>query len=183
MGRKLTANPVIGLFRNHLWTGVWILLLWTGPGAAGQLVFPEWTHPAFPHTSPYSICARSGSRPHSATCTAAPEDVSIATLLAHGADYHQQLVRVRGRITQPELHLDESQLFFDFVFRLADAGESLVVFGRHNRTQGAPPISLDRSVEVIGVFWKQRTMHDTQVTNTIEAFSVVPYPSLIPDSA
>lgn len=173
----------MGLFRHHLLTGIWTLLLWAGSGAAEQPVFPESPHLPWLSSSPYSICTQPSSRRPSATCTSAPEDVSIATLLAHGADYHQQLVRVQGRITQPELHLDESQLFFDFVFRLADAGESLVVFGRHNRTQGAPPISLDRSVEVIGTFWKQRTMHETQVTNTIEAFSMAPYPSLIPDSA
>jgi hypothetical protein len=69
------------------------------------------------------------------------------------------------------------------VFRLADGDQSIVVFGQHDRTQGAPSIALDLSVEVIGVFWKERVLHESHIINTIEAVAVAPYPSLIPDNA
>jgi hypothetical protein len=91
-------------------------------------------------------------------------------------------VAVRGIVTQPELHLDESELFISFVFRLADGNQSVVVFGRHDRTQGPPSISLDLSVEVIGVFWKERDLHESHISNTIEALTVDPYPPLIPEN-
>lgn len=104
-------------------------------------------------------------------------------LLNHPASYHQRLVAVRGVVTQPELHLDDSELAIRFVFRLAEGEQSLVIFGQHDRTQGSPSISLDLSVEVIGVFSKERELNGSHVTNTIEAFTVSPYPSLVPDNA
>lgn len=104
-------------------------------------------------------------------------------LLSQPASYHQQLVAVRGVVTQPEMHLTDSELAIRFVFRLAEGEQSIVVFGQHDRTQGSPSISLDLSVEVIGVFWKEREMNASRVFNTIEALTVSPYPSLIPDSA
>ncbi|MDR4482915.1 MAG: hypothetical protein R3B95_06685 [Nitrospirales bacterium] len=117
------------------------------------------------------------------TFTTSPEQVSIAMLLSHPASYHQRLVAIRGVVTQPELHLDDSELVIRFVFRLVDGGQSIVIFGQHDRTQGSPSISLDRSVEVIGVFWKERELNASLVINTIEALTVSPYPSLIPDNA
>lgn len=104
-------------------------------------------------------------------------------LLGQPASYHQQLVAVRGVITQPEMHLDDSELIIHFVFRLAEGEQSIVVFGQHDRTQGSPSISMNLSVEVVGVFWKERELNASHVFNTIEAFTVSPYPSLIPDKA
>jgi len=104
-------------------------------------------------------------------------------LLSHPASYHQRLVAVRGVVTQPELHLDDSELALRFVFRLAEGEQSIVIFGQHDRTQGSPSVSLDFSVEVIGVFWKERELNGSHVINTIEAHTVSPYPSLVPDSA
>ena len=120
---------------------------------------------------------------HSSTFTTTPEQVSITKLLSHGAAYHQRLIAIRGVVTQPELHLDESELVIRFVFRLAEGDQSIVVFGQHDRTQGAPSISLDLSVEVIGIFWKERELNASHVFNTIEALTVLPYPSLVPDNA
>lgn len=172
-------------FIKSLWTGAWIFVFLAGNAMTN--------HPLLPGSAqrleldlPLSTCSKcrqlsQWSRP--STFTTPPEPVSIASLLNHAADYHQRLVAVRGHVTQPELHLDESELFINFVFRLADGDQSVVVFGRHDRTQGAPSISLDLSVEVIGVFWKERDLNSSQVTNTIEALSVAPYPSLIPENA
>ncbi len=67
-----------------------------------------------------------------------------------------------------------NQSCHNFVFRLAHGDQSIVIFGRHDRTQGAPSISLDLSVEVIGVFWKERELNSSHITNTIEAHSVSP---------
>lgn len=171
-------------FPNNLLTGVWILLLLAGTGSAHRPVFLSgFTQEPGSLPSPLSYLSPPYSRYRLSTFTILPEHVSIASLLSNGADYHQRLVAVRGLVTQPELHLDSSELFVNFVFRLADEEQSVVVFGRHDRTQGAPSISLDLSVEVIGVFWKERDLHGSHVTNTIEAFAVTPYPSLIPESA
>ncbi len=104
-------------------------------------------------------------------------------LLSQSKDYHKQLVSVRGQITQPELHLDETELYVDFVFRLAQGDHSIVVYGRHDRTLGAPPIMIDRSVEVTGIFWKEQERAGTTVFSVLEATSVLPYPSSIPGSA
>lgn len=117
------------------------------------------------------------------TLSAPAEQVTITDLLANSQDYHQQLVLVRGRIIQPELHLDETELYVDFVFRLSQADHSLVVYGRHDRTQSAPPIIINRSVEVIGIFWKEQDRNGMTIFNALEAFSVTPYPSSTPESA
>lgn len=177
-------GPSMTPFPKSLLTGIWSLLLLTGTGSDHPPIFlTEATQEPDSLPSPLSILSEPFSGYRLSTFTIPPEHVSIAGLLSHGADYHQRLVAVRGRITQPELHLDSSELFFNFVFRLADEDHSVVVFGRHDRTQGAPSISLNLSVEVIGVFWKERELHGSQVTNTIEAFAVTPYPPLIPESA
>ena len=136
-----------------------------------------------PLATAHSMLRQHSPWPRPYTFTTPPEPVSIDSLLRHGAHYHQRLVAIRGHVTQPELHLDESELFVNFVFRLADGDQSVVVFGRHDRTQGALSISLDLSVEVIGVFWKERELNSSHITNTIEALSVSPYPTLIPENA
>jgi hypothetical protein len=112
-----------------------------------------------------------------------PQPVSITDLLTNSQAFHQQLVSVRGHIIQPELHLDETELYLDFVFRLSQGTHSLVVYGRHDRTQGAPPIIINRSVEVIGTFWKEQNRKGLAIFNALEAVSVTPYPSPIPESA
>lgn len=119
---------------------------------------------------------------HLETFNIAPQQVSITDLLTNSQAYHQQFVSVRGRIIQPELHLDESELYLDFVFRLSQGNQSLVVYGRHDRTKGAPPIIINRSVEVIGTFWKEQDRKGLVIFNALEAFSVTPYPSSIPEN-
>jgi len=171
-------------YSKHLLIGTWIVVLLVGTGHAQRPAFPLEADQKFISTpfTPWLLWPLSPRLPTS-TFTTSPEHVSIARLLSHGSDYHQRLVAVRGVVTQPELHLDDSELFVNFVFRLADGDQSLVVFGRHDRTQGAPSISLDLSVEVIGVFWKDRELNASHVSNTIEALTVTPYPSLVPDNA
>lgn len=171
-------------FSKSLLTGVWVLLLLAGTGKANRPVFPpeSYEEPGFGPSTP-SVLSKPFSRSRLSTFNIPPEHVSIANLLSQGAHYHQRLIAVRGVVTQPELHLDETELFINFVFRLSDGEQSVVIFGRHDRTQGAPSISLDLSVEVIGVFWKEREFAESHVINTIEAITVTPHPPLIPDNA
>jgi hypothetical protein len=171
-------------FLKSLVSGAWLLLLLSGTGTAHPLASPTWSGQPLSVSPPYiSFPWQFAPQLRVSSFTIPPEHVSISTLLEHPADFHQRLVTVQGIVTQPELHLDESQLFLNFVFRLADSGQSIVVYGRHDRTQGPPSISLDLSVEVIGVFWKERDLNDSRITNTIEAFAVAPYPPLTPESA
>ena len=171
-------------FSKSLLTGFWILLLISGTGNTHQPAFlTESNQNLLSSPLTLSLLQQPPPRPRPATFTTQPEHVSITTLLNDGADFHQRLVAVRGLVTQPELHLDESELFINFVFRLAEGDQSVVVFGRHDRTQGAPSISLNLSVEVIGVFWKERDIDNAHITNTIEALTVSPYPPLVPDNA
>ena len=171
-------------FSKGLWTGAWLLVLLAGIGNAQWPIFPTASNQDFvPLPLPFSFLRQASTHPRLPTINTQSEHVSIASLLSNGADYHQRLVTVRGLVTQPELHIDESELFINFVFRLAHENNSVVVFGRHDRTTGAPSISLDLSVEVIGVFWKERDLNNSHITNTIEALSVVPYPSLTPENA
>ncbi len=122
------------------------------------------------------------AHPQLATFGTPPQQVSIPALLTQSGDYHQQLVSVRGQITQPELHLDETELYLDFVFRLTQGAHSIVVYGRHNRTLGAPAIIIHHSVEVTGIFWKEQDRAGTTVFNVLGATSVAPYPSSVPRS-
>ena len=173
------------IFSKVLLIGGWTALLFGGTDITHQ--------PAFPlEVSREKIASVPSTprplrpllfRPPSPTFTTSPKPVSIAMLLNQPASYHQQLVAVRGVVTQPEMHLTDSELAIRFVFRLAEGEQSIVVFGQHDRTQGSPSISLDLSVEVIGVFWKERELNASRVFNTIEAHTVSPYPPLIPDSA
>jgi hypothetical protein len=111
------------------------------------------------------------------------ELVSIANLLSDPNLYHRKIVKVRGIVTQPELHLEESGLFIRFVFVLKDAEDSLIVFGHHDRTQGNIQIETNKMVEVIGIFWKERTANDHHFRNNLEAMIVKQYPPLEPNTA
>jgi hypothetical protein len=119
---------------------------------------------------------------HPTTFSTQPRQVSITDLLTNSQDYHQQLVTVQGLITQPELHLDETELYLDFVFRLAQDKDSIVVYGRHDRTRGPPSIIINHTVEVIGIFWKEQDRSGSRIFNALEAISVTPYPSPIPEN-
>lgn len=165
--------------------GAWIAVLFVGTGYAHRSAFPLEATQEFITSAPVTPSLLWPLTPPlpASTFTTSPEQVSIAMLLSHPTFYHQRLVAVRGVVTQPELHLDESELAVRFVFRLAEGEHSLVTFGRHDRTQGSPSISLDLSVEVIGVFWKERELNGSHVINSIEAHTVAPYPSLVPDNA
>jgi len=110
-----------------------------------------------------------------------PDVVTIETLLKFPERFHQKLVTVRGIVKQPEMHLDETELYFDFVFVLQNETVSLIVFGHHDRTQGGSPIAMDQHVEVTGIFWKDRIAHDYHFENNLEAITITPYPSLIPN--
>ena len=168
---------------KRLITGFWILFILSDTAVgtdqgvshqANQKVVASFFLSTVSQTlSPMSI-------PH--TSSTPPEHVSIATLLTNAADYHKQFVAVEGLVTQPELHLDESELFLDFVFRLSQGNRSIIVFGRHDRTLGAPSISMNLSVQVIGTYWKERDRNGSRITHAIEAFSVSPYPSTVPES-
>ena len=111
------------------------------------------------------------------------ELVSIAQLLSDPQQYHKEIVRVRGTVTQPELHIDESGLFIRFVFVLRDAKDTLIVFGHHDRTQGNIEIETDAQVEVIGIFWKDRIADNHHFQNNLEAITVTKYPPLHPNAA
>ena len=110
------------------------------------------------------------------------EPVTIAILLAHPDRYHKKRVSVRGKITQPELHLDETGLVLNFVFVLKNGEDSLVVFGKHDQTRGGVPIVNGQTVEVSGLFWKDRVAHDYHFSNNLEAFQVTIYPPLTPEA-
>ncbi|GJL55124.1 MAG: hypothetical protein NPIRA02_22560 [Nitrospirales bacterium] len=109
------------------------------------------------------------------------EIVSIETLLEFPERFHQKMVTVHGIVKQPEMHLDETELFFDFVFILEKDSVSLIVFGRHDRTQGGSSIAMGNYVEVTGIFWRDRVANNYHFENNLEAMTVTPYPSLIPD--
>ena len=119
---------------------------------------------------------------HPITFNTPPQQVSITDLLTNSHDYHQQLVSIRGLITQPELHLDETELYFDFVFRLSQDNHSIVVYGQHDRTRSSPSIIINHTVEVIGIFWKEQDRNGSLIFNVLEAFSVTPHPSAIPEN-
>ena len=123
--------------------------------------------------------------PYQVTRSLSPEEhiefVSIKHLLEFPQLFHKKMVTVRGTIAQPEMHLDDTELFFDFVFLLMEGENSLVVFGQHDRTQGGSPIAMGNTVQVTGIFWKDRIAHDYHFKNNLEALTVTPYPSLTPN--
>ncbi len=110
------------------------------------------------------------------------DSITIQTVLHQARKYHSRQITITGVVTQPELHLDESKMYIDFVFRLEQGIHSLIVFGRHDRTQGTLPISLHQSVQVVGIFWETLERKGARLTHVLEAQSLLPYPSLIPDN-
>lgn len=107
----------------------------------------------------------------------------ISQLLQHPGKYHQKVIRLRGKVTRLELHLDESHHFIDFVFFLKDGDQRILVFGRHDRTQGDIQLSSDRMVEVQGLFWKERFANEHRFENNVEAQQIRFYPPLVSDQA
>ena len=148
-----------------------LIVLVSGLSTSGP--FPEI---AFPK-SPIVLGARSYEE------IVSPRLISLSSLIDQADKYHRQLVKVHGVIKQPELHLDDTQLRLNFVFRLTRGTSSITVFGIFDRTQGPPPIALDNPVEVVGTFFKERELHDATVFYTLEAISVTLYPPMEPDRA
>ena len=109
--------------------------------------------------------------------------LSLSRLLADPEKYHQQLIRLRGQVTRLELHLDNTQHFIDFVFFLKDGREKVLVFGRHDRTNGDIQLTSDHMVEVQGRFLKERIANGHRLINNLEAYQVRFYPPKNPDRA
>ncbi len=173
-------TPPMNAFFRHISTSIGIVFLLS----SSWLLYDQslsFSGPLEHESQPRTSSARH-PHPHLETFNAPPQQVSIAELLIQRKAYHTHLVSVRGQITQPELHLDTTELHVDFVFRLVQEPLSIVVYGRHNRTLGAPPIVIDHSVEVTGIFWKEQDRNGVTVINVLEATSVVPYPSTVPGS-
>ena len=78
--------------------------------------------------------------------------------------------------------MDETELYFNFVFRLEQGTDSIIVYGRHDRTLGPPAIHMDQFVEVVGTFFKKQERSGSTIFNVLQATSVTPYPSSIPES-
>ena len=111
------------------------------------------------------------------------EIVTIPQLLQAPSQYHQKSIRIRGTVTRLELHLDDSKHFINFVFYLKTGLDRVLVFGRHDRTRGDIQITTGRTVEVAGIFWKEREANGHRLLNNVEAQRVTFYPSLTPDQA
>ena len=111
------------------------------------------------------------------------EIVTIQNLLQAPGQYHQKRIRVRGTVTRLELHLDDSKHFINFVFYLKTVADRVLVFGRHDRTQGDIQMTTGRTVEVEGIFWKEREANGHRLLNNVEAQRVRFYPLLTPDQA
>ena len=111
------------------------------------------------------------------------EIVTIPQLLQTPGQYHQKPIRIRGTVTRLELHLDDSKHFINFVFYLKTGEDGVLVFGRHDRTRGDIQMTTGRTVEVEGIFWKEREANGHRFLNNIEAQRVTFYPLLTPDQA
>ena len=111
------------------------------------------------------------------------EIITIPQLLQAPSQYHQKPIRIRGTVTRLELHLDNSKHFINFVFHLKTGSDRVLVFGRHDRTRGDIQMTTGRTVEVEGIFWKEREANGHRLLNNIEAQRVTFYPSLTPDQA
>ena len=111
------------------------------------------------------------------------EIVTIPKLLQTPSRYHQKRIRIRGTVTRLELHLDDSKHFINFVFYLKTGSDRVLVFGRHDRTRGDIQMTTGRTVEVEGIFWKEREANGYRQLNNVEAQRVTFYPPLTPDQA
>ena len=111
------------------------------------------------------------------------EQVSLHQLLDQRDRFHEKLISIQGMVSQPELHVDSSSLFIDFVFVLRDGSDSIIVYGKHDRTQGDIQIQMGRTVVVTGIFWKERLSQGIRLENNVEATSVEFSPGLTPHTA
>lgn len=111
------------------------------------------------------------------------EIVTIPKLLQTPSQYHQKRIRIRGTVTRLELHLDDSKHFINFVFYLKTGADRVLVFGRHDRTRGDIQMTTGRTVEVEGIFWKEREANGYRLLNNVEATRVTFHPPLTPDQA
>lgn len=171
--RTSTAELTVA-FRTTLWIGVMAFL--------GIFIFTVQNEV---DSTPNSTFPRGTAQEPSCDMnagSAVPMIVSIAELLVRPDRFHLHYVTVRGRIVQPELHIDETELFLDFVFLLEAQGRRLLVFGRFDRTLGNNPIVTDAMVEITGIFWKERFADQQRFENILEACRISPYPSLVPDA-
>ncbi len=134
------------------------------------------------HQRPLKIAPFSPNPPKAFTFSTSAQEVSIPELIQNGHQHHQHIISIRGEISQPELHLDTTELYLDFVFRLKQGTDSLVVYGRHDRTLGPPAIQMGSTVIVVGTFFKEQDRNGTLLLNVLEAIEVKPYPSSIPQS-
>ncbi|MFZ1745837.1 MAG: hypothetical protein WAU17_07945, partial [Nitrospirales bacterium] len=100
------------IFSKVLLIGAWTALLVVGSNITDQPAFPleaSQERIASAPSTPRPLWPLSSGLP-SSTFTTSPKPVSIAMLLSQPASYHQQLVAVRGVVTQPEMHLNDSEL-------------------------------------------------------------------------
>lgn len=109
--------------------------------------------------------------------------VTIDDLLAAPDDYDGRTVTVRGVVTRPELHETDDQLFIDYVFVLRDDGDSIVVFGRHDRTLGDVQIATNRRVQVRGIFLAEHRARGQRIENVLRAGDVTFFPPINPGIA
>lgn len=111
------------------------------------------------------------------------EQVSLHQLLDQRDRFHGKLISIQGMVRQPELHVDSTSLFIDFVFVLREGSNSIIVYGKHDRTQGDIQIQMGRTVVVTGIFWKERLSQGIRLENNVEATSVEFSPGLTPHTA
>ena len=148
-----------------------VCILWLGllvSGLSGQLIAGDSPSPCFLQLIENKRSA---------------EIVTIPQLLQTPSRYHQQSIRIRGTVTRLELHLDDSKHFINFVFYLKTGADRVLVFGRHDRTRGDIQMTTGQTVEVEGIFWKEREANGHRLLNNVEAHGVTFYPPLTPDQA
>ena len=168
-----SLNKKIGLQR---WPGIWKS---SRPWVAGSFLMFTLPFPADNHWPN----AHELNDSHPQLIINNDKHLSLSRLLADPEKYHQQLIRLRGQVTRLELHLDNTQHFIDFVFFLKDGREKVLVFGRHDRTNGDIQLTSDHMVEVQGRFLKERTANGHRLLNNLEAYQVRFYPPRNPDRA
>lgn len=94
---------------------------------------------------------------------AAGTSVSIAELLEHGEQYHQQPVSVVGEASDIATQVgSRNRLFYTFVLKDRQGSVTVIM-------QGKPELSNGDAVMVHGVFIKSRKAGRTTITNRIEA--------------
>jgi len=97
------------------------------------------------------------------TIPAAGASLSIAELLEHGEQYHQQPVSVVGEAADVATQVGpRNRPFYTFVLKGRQGSVTVIM-------QGKPELSNGDAVMVHGVFIKSRKAGRTTVTNRIEA--------------